>query len=562
VVYRPKSEIGLELYDRACGNGVVFDWLTFDEWYGGKPEFLRQLEARQQRFVAEVPKTFTAWIRAPRVTERRFRRKRGPGRKTPRLRSGSRRASSVENLLRYSPELRDQPWVRYRVKDGEKGLTVWEVKHAMITVPDERGLPGMRMHLVVARNPLKPEEIKFFVSNAAPETEVQTLLLVAFSRWRVERCFEDGKQEVGLDQWEGRRWLGLKRHLILTSVSYLFLARVRKQLRKKNPDLTVCQVHVAAALVRSWWLNGALCTALIQAAANEIQHWQQAMLNELVTKVEREKAGLVDPYEDSSGRPIREHIRDFKAHLESKGDTRKHITGTIGRIRRIVAQCKWKTIRDLSANRLTKFLVDLRAQDFSVATQNHYLRAIKQFSRWLIQDRRAGIDLLAHLATQNTETDRRRLRRPLTLEEFARLVEAAENGKMIESIPGPDRAMTYTLSAWTGYRRGEIGSLTTRAFQLDSDPPTVTVAAAYSKRKREDTQVLHPELVEQLRSWLASKPDLEEDDLLFPVSGEVPGGVERKTGTMMRLDLRRRTDADRDVASRRPPDYRLRCTSC
>jgi hypothetical protein len=38
----------------------------------------------------------------------------------------------------------------------------------------------------------------------------------------------------------------------------------------------VCQVHVAAAaLVRSWWLSGALCTALIEAAANEIQHWQQ-----------------------------------------------------------------------------------------------------------------------------------------------------------------------------------------------------------------------------------------------------------------------------------------------
>jgi SRSO17 transposase len=234
VVYRPKWKIALELYDRARGNGVVFDWLTFDEGYGGKPEFLRQMEARQQPFVAEVPKTFTGWIRAPQVTERPFRRSRGRGRKTPRLRSGSRPGSSVENLLRYSPELRDQPWVRYRVKDGQKGPMVWEVKHAMITVPDQEGLPGMRMHLVVARNPLKPEEIKFFVSNAASETEVQTLLLVAFSRWRVERCFEDGKQEVGLDQWEGRRWLGLKRHLILTSVSYLFLAQVRKQLRGKK----------------------------------------------------------------------------------------------------------------------------------------------------------------------------------------------------------------------------------------------------------------------------------------------------------------------------------------
>ena len=148
--------------------------------------------------------------------------------------AGGRPAISVENMLRYSAELRDRPWVQYHVKDGEKGPMVWEAKHTRITVQDENGLPGMRLHLVVARNVLNPDELKFFVSNAAEDTPVQTLLLVAFSRWRVERCFEDQKQEVGLDQWEGRRWLGLKRHLILTSISYLFLARVRKKLRGKE----------------------------------------------------------------------------------------------------------------------------------------------------------------------------------------------------------------------------------------------------------------------------------------------------------------------------------------
>ena len=238
VVYRPKWKIALELFDRARDNGVTFDWLTFDEGYGGKPEYLRELHGRKQRFVGEVPKTFTGWIHEPRVTERPFRRARGRGRKMPRMVSGSRPAISVENMLKYSPELRDQEWVRYRVKDGEKGPMVWEVKHVRITVKDERELPGMRLHLIVARNVLDPMEIKFFVSNAPPGTRVQTMLLVAFSRWRVERCFEDQKQEVGLDQWEGRRWLGLKRHLILTSVSYLFLARVRTKFRgeKAGPD--------------------------------------------------------------------------------------------------------------------------------------------------------------------------------------------------------------------------------------------------------------------------------------------------------------------------------------
>jgi SRSO17 transposase len=141
-------------------------------------------------------------------------------------------------MLKYSPALRDQPWVRYRVKDGEKGPMVWEVKHARITVQDAKGLPGARWHLVVARNVLDPDEIKYFLSNAEEKTAVSSLLLVGFSRWRVERCFEDQKQEIGLDQWEGRRWLGLKRHLILSSISYLFLARVRKRLggEKSGPD--------------------------------------------------------------------------------------------------------------------------------------------------------------------------------------------------------------------------------------------------------------------------------------------------------------------------------------
>ena len=79
--------------------------------------------------------------------------------------------------------------------------------------------------MLVVRNVLEPELVKYFVSNAPVQTSVQKLLLVAYSRWRIERCFEDQKGEVGLDHYEGRRYVGLKRHLILTALSYLFLSR-------------------------------------------------------------------------------------------------------------------------------------------------------------------------------------------------------------------------------------------------------------------------------------------------------------------------------------------------
>jgi SRSO17 transposase len=235
MVYRPKSEIALELYDQACANGMVFDWVTFDEWYGVKTQLLWAFDQREQKFVAEVHKHFTAWIDPPRVTKRPFRRgKKGRGRKVPRLVARSRKPQHVEDLLKYHPALRDQAWEQWRVKDGEKGPMVWEVKHVTIYLKNEDGLPTKPYHLLVCRNVLEPDDIKYFISNAPPETTTEKLLKVAFSRWRIERCFEDGKGEIGLDHYEGRKYVGLKRHWIISAVSYLFLAKVHETLRKKK----------------------------------------------------------------------------------------------------------------------------------------------------------------------------------------------------------------------------------------------------------------------------------------------------------------------------------------
>jgi SRSO17 transposase len=237
MIYKPKWQIALELYDRARSNGVGFDWLTFDEGYGSKPELLRQLLQRDQKFIAEVPKSTTAWLMPPRVTTRPYRRRgRGRGRSVPRITVGSPQAKRVDALLN-EPHFRDQPWQRWRVKDGQNGPVVWECKKALVTVKDEQGLPGACLHLLIARNVLHEGEVKFFLSNAPPRTGPGTLLLVALSRWRVERCFQDQKSEIGLDQFEGRRYICLKRHLVLSTLSYLFLAEVRQEWGEKpGPD--------------------------------------------------------------------------------------------------------------------------------------------------------------------------------------------------------------------------------------------------------------------------------------------------------------------------------------
>jgi hypothetical protein len=137
----------------------------------------------------------------------------------------------------YSPGVRETPWETYHIKDGSKGPMVWRAKRTRVWLPDENGLPGRPYHLLVTQNVLNPEEVKYFISNAPEGTWVETLLLVAFSRWKIERLFETSKTELGLDHFEVRRFLSVQRHLILSCVSHLFLAEFCLNRRGEKPGL-------------------------------------------------------------------------------------------------------------------------------------------------------------------------------------------------------------------------------------------------------------------------------------------------------------------------------------
>ncbi|MCR4411312.1 MAG: tyrosine-type recombinase/integrase [Thermoguttaceae bacterium] len=268
----------------------------------------------------------------------------------------------------------------------------------------------------------------------------------------------------------------------------------------------------------------------------------QAMLTRITRQVEREKAGLVDPTEEQRKRPLAEHLHEFESYLRNRGVALRGLRETMRMLRRIATESQWRWIADISASAALEFLGGLRRNGLSAQTYNHYLKAAKQFTRWLVRDHRTPVDPLAHLSRLNILLDRRHDRRALSPDEFARLIAAARGGKRIEGLHGPDRAMLYVVAAWTGFRKAEIGSLTLRSLRLDDDPPTATIAACYSKHRRQDTQILHPELVRQLKAWLATKRNISSDKPLFSISRRFPGGIERKTYKMIELDLRAARD--------------------
>lgn len=276
MVYRPKSEIALEIYHRAIASGIRFTWLTFDEWYGAKPQFLDALSNAKQKFVGEIHCGHRMWIKKPKVTTRPFRKKkRGKSRKIPRIVSGNPKPRTAQDCFEKSAAFVEQDWQRWNVKDTEKGPKIVEVKHAIVYPQNANGLPGEPHHLIVVRDVISGE-VKYFLSNAPTATRVDVLLKVAFARWRVERVFEDDKRYLGMDHFEGRGYPGLMRHLTLSAVALLFLARMRLTLLNTYPEITVSQIQQAASsLVQSWWIEPLDAKSLIDATAYRLEYYQR-----------------------------------------------------------------------------------------------------------------------------------------------------------------------------------------------------------------------------------------------------------------------------------------------
>jgi hypothetical protein len=86
----------------------------------------------------------------------------------------------------------------------------------------------------------------------------------------------------------------------------------------------------------------------------------QMMLNELAKKAELAKAGISDPYEQHRRRPLLEHLADFEAYLVAKGNTLKQAKQVASRARRVLTDCRFVFMDDLSASRTLEYLAGLR----------------------------------------------------------------------------------------------------------------------------------------------------------------------------------------------------------
>jgi SRSO17 transposase len=185
---------------RLSDNGVSFDWLTFDEYYGSKVPFLWVLGLMDQKYVAEVPKNFTV-------------RRRAEG-----------EAWRADKL---QPTRSTGDWTQFRIARKTQPKQVWRARSTRVWAAE-----GWLM-LVTAVNEATGE-VKYFATNAIEEP-LERVLRVAFRRATIEHAFRLAKQEAGLMHYEGRQYVGLVRHLVMALVVLGFVAEQTQRLRGEKP---------------------------------------------------------------------------------------------------------------------------------------------------------------------------------------------------------------------------------------------------------------------------------------------------------------------------------------
>lgn len=238
--FHTKPEIGLAMVQQAVQRGSLpFRWVAADELYGGSPAFRDGIAALGKWYFTEVRCDSLVWRRRPAVAVPAWS---GRGAKPTRLRlrTPTHRPVRADSLARRIPK---QAWVRATIKEGSQGPIVCDFAFLRMTEA-RKGLPGPEVWLVIRRNLVNRAEIKYYFSNAPADLPVSELVRLSGMRWPIETSFEEGKGEVGLDQYETRSWLGWHHHMILAFLAHHFLVWLRGTLETLAPALTLQQVRL------------------------------------------------------------------------------------------------------------------------------------------------------------------------------------------------------------------------------------------------------------------------------------------------------------------------------
>jgi SRSO17 transposase len=187
--FATKIELAQRMLARAFAAAVPARWVVADAFYGRSHELRQWLEAQGRAYALMIPKTNAVWYRG-------------------------RRELAAQVGERLCPEPALGPWACLELS--------------------EACAVGMRRWLLVRCDATDPDEHRYFLAYGPEATTTEELVRVCERRWQIEECLAEAKGEVGLDQYEVRKWDAWHRHATLCLLAHAYLVVTRHAARREE----------------------------------------------------------------------------------------------------------------------------------------------------------------------------------------------------------------------------------------------------------------------------------------------------------------------------------------
>jgi len=230
--FQTRTALAWALVAGLCARGALpFRWVTGDEHFGNTPVLLDRIADAGLAYFMEVPHNVRVWPTRPATAVPAATGRKGGPFTRVRLAPDAPAPLRVDALAAQVPP---SAWQVAQIQEGSKGPLVAEVAFVRaVAVRD--GLPGPDVWVVFRRALDAARELKVYLSNAAADTPRETLVWLLGLRWPVEQAIKEGKEELGLDHYEVRGWVGWHHHTTMTLLAQGFLTRLRSRLGEKYP---------------------------------------------------------------------------------------------------------------------------------------------------------------------------------------------------------------------------------------------------------------------------------------------------------------------------------------
>jgi SRSO17 transposase len=246
VRFQEKWRLALTLLRRVRRAGIGIDLVTADAGYGDTLAFREGLEQLQLSYVLGVSGQLAVWIGAP------------PTGLAPSTRAVSAAAIGATQVTTWAAHQPARAWRRVTWRNGRR--PAWSARFLAVRVTPvvlwRQHRPLQEVWLLCERSSrTSAAPMKWYVSNLPAITQLRTLARAAHQRWAIEQQYQELKDELGLDHFEGRSFHGWHRHVVLTALAYTWLQQERRRGLARAPTLPVVRAVIQEILTAHFFVT-------------------------------------------------------------------------------------------------------------------------------------------------------------------------------------------------------------------------------------------------------------------------------------------------------------------